>query len=197
MTEEPQTGALTHLLNQVGAGDEEAKSQFADMVYDELKEAAKRLLHRGGSGSLQPTALVNELFLRIFRKESFGKLRNRRYFFATAIDQMRKILVEHHRHRNRLKRGGQLTRVPMDEVLDQLLDDFEEQHRFDVEKLDVALKDLETHNDRQYKVICHRFYGGLTIAQTAELLDVSPGTVERDWRLARAKLFAQLRGSDK
>jgi len=197
MSEQEQVGTLTRLLAEAGAGDEQAKNRFAEMVNDELRQAAERLIRRGGGGSIQPTVLVNELFLKLCRQDCFRELRNRRYFFTAAIDQMQKILIDHHRRRNRLKRGGHLERAPLDEVLDQVIDDFEKEYQFEVEALGKALEDLKAHSERQYEVVRHRFFGGLTNAQTAELLDVSPGTVKSDWRLARAKLYDQLRGHDK
>lgn len=197
MSEEQKIGTLTRLIAKAGAGEKKAQSDFADMVYQELHEAAKRLVWRRGGGSLQPTALVNEFFLKLCSEDCLGELRNRRYFFTTAIDQMQKILIDHHRHKKRLKRGGHLNRVPLDENMNQLLNEFEKEHGFDIEALEKALEDLRRHSERQYEVVRYRFFGGLTNSQTAEILEVSVGTVERDWRLARAKLYDQLRVHEK
>ena len=187
---------LTQLLHKAGAGDVDAQTQLCDLVYEELREAAHGLLRRKHHGSMQTTELVHELFEKLLAEGALATMENRKYFFAAAVDQMGKILVDHHRRRQAQKRGGHYQRVPLDVALDAVLDDFKAKNRCDIEALDEALEGLKKYSFRQYEVVRHRFYGGLTNAQTAEVLGVAVGTVERDWRLARAKLHAQLRDED-
>jgi len=183
---------LTPLLQKAIDGDDDAESRFCRAVYQELRATAHALAQRATGGSLQPTALVHELFLKMFRRGGLKKACNRRYFFAVAVDQMRKLLIDHHRRRKRVKVGGGRRRIALDEVVDQLLVDFEGQNGFDVEALEAALSQLEIQNKRAHRVVIHKFYAGLTNRQTAELLGIGESTVEADWRLARAKLHELL-----
>jgi RNA polymerase sigma factor (TIGR02999 family) len=188
------TAELTIVLQRAATGDRSAQEQFCRLVYGELREAARFLLWDGQRASFEPSALVNELFVRVFERDLLKTADNRRYFFTAAVDQMRKILIDHHRRQRTLKAGGQRNRVPLDTVLDQVLCELESKTKCDLLALEDALKTLGRRQPRQAEVVRLRFYGGLNHRQIAELLDISVSTVEREWRLAKAKLYADLRG---
>lgn len=188
-------GKLTLLLNRASSGDREAHDEFCSLVYDTLCGVARDLLSREANSG-RSTSLVNDLFLQLLRSDRIRSMPNRRYFFAAATDQMRRILVDRYRRRSNRKSGGNLQQVPLDRVLDSVLDEYSATHQCTVMDIEAALEQIKSQNQRQYDVIVYRFYGGLSNEQTAELLDVSLGTVERDWRLARAKLHDYLGNSD-
>ena len=195
MVSEPDSRDLTSLLNRAREGDESAKHQFYQLVYDELKVIARGLVRRRPDDSIQSTQLVNELMLNFLGNGTLEKSVNRKFFFSVAIEQMRRILIDYYRSKKCLKRGGNMTSVPSDQALDRVVEVFEQTQQFDLEALENAMRRLQHQSPRQYEVVKYRFYGGLSVAETAEMLEVSTGTVERDWRLARAKLFAELRGT--
>jgi RNA polymerase sigma factor (TIGR02999 family) len=181
---------LTLLIQAALAGDMAAEDQLCVTIYDELHQVARHLVRR--QQSMSASSLVHDVYLKMFRREGLKKAPNRKYFFAVALDQMRKLLIDRHRKRKRLKAGGNRQQQPFDEVFDQILDDFVDRNGCHVEALEEALDRLRSASERQFNVVIHRFYGGLTGHQTADLLGVSVGTVERDWRLARAKLYSYL-----
>lgn len=183
---------LTQLVQAAASGDRVSEGHLCNYVYDELHKLAEQLLWDKEATSLQPTILVHELLSRVFKIRALRSACNRRYFFAVALDQMRKMLVDHQRKRRTIKHGGKMKRVLLDEALDQEIASLESQNELSLEALDIALESLKRTSPRQHEVIMHRFFGGATIEETAEVLDVSIGTVERDWRLARAKLHAML-----
>jgi RNA polymerase sigma factor (TIGR02999 family) len=156
------------------------------LVYDELRGVARRQL-RGGSDTLQATALVHEAYMRLAEDERVSS-RGRAYFFGAAARAMRQILVDHARVRSRAKRGGGETPLTLktgDAGVDSLTTDLLDLHR--------ALEVLEELNPRQARVVECRYFAGLDVNETAEALAVSPRTVKRDWMLARAWLFRELR----
>ncbi len=164
------------------------RSVLWSRVYDELRRVARRQL-RGGGDTLQATALVHEAYMRLTGDERVSS-RGRAYFFGAAAQAMRQILVDHARMRARAKRGGgekPLTLQTGDAGVDSLATDLLDLHR--------ALKALEDLNPRQARVVECRFFAGLDVNETAEALAVSPRTVKRDWMLARAWLFRELRAS--
>jgi RNA polymerase sigma factor (TIGR02999 family) len=186
--EEP--GEATRLLHAIQEGDDTAKDRLIDLVYDELRGiAAKLLFQEDPSPTLQPTALVHEAYLRLDRDGSLGSVPNRRYFFAAAAQAMRQVLVDHARRRHTEKRGEGWRRVPLDAVLDYF-----ERENLDVVALHEALDELATLDERQSQIVVLRFFGGFTIAEVAEQLGVSVSTVEGDFRLARAWLHQQIQG---
>jgi len=188
---------LTDLIRQAQNGNSAAEQQLFEAVNDELRQLAEYQTRRfGAQGMDQPTSLVNELFLKLFREDAFVDLKNRRYFFAVAIDQMRQILRNRFRHRKTQKRGGHLNRVPLDVALDDYLDELQNMYQFDFEALDEALNRLKhgTTSQRQYEVVNLRFLAGMTVKQTAELIGISERQVAIDWKLARAKLYTELKG---
>ena len=184
---------ITIFLGKAADGDRDAQEQFCQMVYEQLRDAANMLLWKGQRASYQPSALVNELFVRVFDRQLLKGIENRRYFFTAAADQMKKILIDHYRKKRTQKAGGKHQRVPIDGVLDQVLTNLKTRTKCDLEALEDALNSLAERNPRQAEIVQLRFYGGLTQEQIADLLDVSLSTVEREWRVARAKLYAELR----
>lgn len=174
---------VTQLLRDWSAGREEARDRLLGLVYDPLRVIAERHLHREREGhTLQPTALVHELYLRLVDQRSVA-WNDRTHFFAVAAQVMRRILVDHARRRNSDKRGGGVTPVTIGAALEVAA-----QEQFDVVALDVALQNLEQVFPQQAKIVELRFYGGLTIDETAEALGISAATVSREWTMARAWL---------
>jgi len=177
----------TQMLVAVSNGDRSAAARLMPAVYDELRLLAARCMTAERlDHTLQPTALVNEAYVRLIDQSSVD-WRGRAHFFAIAAEVMRHVLVDHARRRNAAKRGASAQRVTLTEsagVADS--DDI------DVVALDEALEELNRLNERQRKVIDLRFFGGLTIEEAAHVLEVSPQTVRLDWRMARAWLRQRL-----
>lgn len=188
MNEADAETGITALIKRA-AEDEEARNALYERVYGELKKSARRLLVRQDRDVLQTTAVVNEVLLRIEKSGCLADLGNRRIFFAVTATAMRQVLIDHYRERQARFEGRLNRQGPLDTVIDNV----QWQTRSDFETLAEELSRLELESPRQYCVIMHRFFGGRTAAETAELLEVSAETVHRDWRLARAKLFQRLR----
>jgi RNA polymerase sigma factor (TIGR02999 family) len=183
---------LTPLLGQARAGDEQARDELISLVYDELRRVATHLMRRERTDhTLSATAVVHEAVIRLLRDAGFDKARDRGDLLASAIRAMREVLIDHARRRGADRRGGRRQRVPLDLVVDY----FEEQ-RLDVVAVHEALHRMAECNERQAQVMTLRYFGRLTVAEVAAALGVSPVTVERDWRLARAWLRSQLVGKD-
>jgi RNA polymerase sigma factor (TIGR02999 family) len=183
-------GEATRLLHAIQEGDAGAKNRLIHLVYDELRDiAAGLLLQEDKSPTLQPTALVHEAYLRLDRDGALGGAANRSYFFAAAAQAMRQVLVDHARRRHTEKRGDRWRRVPLDTVLDYF-----DRENLDVVALHDALDELAALDERQSTVVVLRFFGGFTVAEVADQLDVSVSTVESDFRLARAWLHRQIKG---
>lgn len=186
----PDVGDVTRLLNQWNAGDADALNAVVAQVYAELRRIAGGLLRQERAGhTLQPTALVHEAYLRLIGVNEM-RIENRRHFYGAAATALRRILVDHARTRRAEKRGGpDAQRVPLDEAIDTPID-----VRLDFERLDEALETLADFAPAQAKVVELRYFVGLSIHETAELLDVSPATVKRHWAFARTWLFRELGG---
>jgi RNA polymerase sigma factor (TIGR02999 family) len=184
---------LTVLLSRIRDGDGEAERQFYAIVYDELRNVAARLVARNHHESINATIVVNELFIRISSSSFFNNVVNRRYFFAAATDQMRKLLIDYQRRKVTERKGGKVQISSLDEGLLSILEHIQNVNQLDVEDLDAALAKLKVENERQYQVVVLRFYGGRTNDEIAELLDVSTRTVQNDWRVARSKLYLELK----
>ena len=184
----PQSASeVSELLDAWSGGNPQALSHLMPLVVDDLRQVAARYLSGEGPGhTLQPTALVNEVFLRLAGRRTVH-WRNRAQFFAVAAEIMRRILVDHARRRRTERHGSGLVRVPLDDAIPLAEDDI------DVVALDEALQHLETLDPRQAKIVELRYFAGLTIEETAEILDVSPMTVKREWKTARLWLFRELR----
>jgi RNA polymerase sigma-70 factor (ECF subfamily) len=178
----------TGLLLKWGQGDETALNQLIPLVQRELHQIARRCMagERGGH-SLQATALVNEAYLRLINAKNV-EWHDRAHFLAVAARVMRRILVDHARAHRAQKRGGPATRVTFDEALVVT-----NQPREDFVALDDALEVLATFDERKSRVVELRFFGGLSVEETASVLKVSPATVMGDWRLAKAWLQREMR----
>lgn len=189
---QPDSVDITGLLRAWGGGDQGALDQLAPLVYTELRALARRYMRHERSGAtLQSTALVHETFLRLADAHDVN-WNDRVHFFALSAQIMRRILVDAARKRAAAKRGGGAIHVdhlsPVD--LDQLPDTHSD--ALSLCALDDALRSLAQVDPRRAKVIELRFFGGLSVEETAEVLEVSPQTIMRDWRLARAWLAREL-----
>ncbi|MCI0389298.1 MAG: sigma-70 family RNA polymerase sigma factor [Acidobacteria bacterium] len=183
----PSSEEISQLLVAWGNGDREALDQLMPLVYDELRRLAHRYLGRERAGhTLQTTALVNEAYLKLVNEREM-RWQNRAHFFAVAAQLMRMILVDYARRRNYAKRGGGAQRVSFDEALA-----VSEERGAELIALDEALKTLAEIDERKSQVAELRFFGGLSVEETAEVLKVAPVTVMREWRLAKAWLHREL-----
>jgi RNA polymerase sigma-70 factor (ECF subfamily) len=180
---------VTRALADLSRGDPEAADRLLPIVYREMKSLAAAYLRRERAGhTLQPTALAHDAFLRLVSQKSCT-WQNRAHFLGMAARVMRHILVDHARRRRAQRRGGGRTMVQLEEAQPGRTREVE----FD--ELDQALNDLARLSERQARMVELRYFGGLTIDETAEVLGVSPMTVKRDWTVARAWLFRELRGT--
>lgn len=182
-------GEITQLLVQWGDGDAEALDRLVPLVYDELRRLARHYLRKQGAHcTLQPTALVHEAYLRLV-KQTDVEFQNRAQFYGLAAKVIRDLLVDEARRGLAEKRGGAAVRVSMADAERQ-----PETTEFDLLELDEALRRLASNRPEHSRVVELRFFGGLTIAETAVVLGVSHSTVERDWSFARAWLYGELAG---
>ena len=182
---------VTELLRDWGAGDKTALDRLMPLVYDELHRLAHQYMRREKAGHLlQTSALINEAYLRLVDQPQV-RWENRSHFFGIAARLMRLILVDEARKRNSAKRGGRAIEVSLVEGANVA-----QEQAANVEALDDALKTLQAIDSRQSEIVELRFFGGLSIGETAEVLKVSPGTVMRDWTFARAWLRRQMDGAD-
>lgn len=176
---------VSELLVAWSDGDAAALEALTPLVYEELLSIARQVFRRERDDhTLQPTAVVNEAFLKLVAPGS--SFRNRAHFFAVASQAMRQILVDHARARNAQKRGGGATHIAVAEVADST------PALVDVIAVDTALTKLATLDRGQASIVELRYFGGLTVEETAEVLDISTPTVKRHWRLARAFLAREL-----
>jgi len=181
--------AVTQLLARWRSGDQQALDALMPLVYDELRRLARHHLRMERSDhTLQSTALVHEAYMRLAGRSS-PEWQNRAHFFGIAAHLMRQILVEHARGRDAAKRGGGATRLTLDESLVS-----SQQKDVDVIVLDKALQELTQLDAQQGRIVELRFFAGLTIEDTSEVLGISPATVKRDWVTARAWLFRAMTG---
>jgi RNA polymerase sigma-70 factor (ECF subfamily) len=181
---------VTGLLLQWGKGDASALERLVPLVHAELHRIAQRCMAGERVGhSLQATALVHEAYVRLVDAHAVP-WHNRNHFLAVAARTMRRILVDHARARQYQKRGGDRVKVSLDEALVVA-----DEPREDFVALNDALDALAAFDERKSRVIELRFFGGLTVEETAAILNVSPDTVMRDWRLAKAWLQCEMRGS--
>jgi RNA polymerase sigma-70 factor (ECF subfamily) len=180
----PAPEELSQLLRDWSNGDQAALDKVMPVVYQELRRLARHYMRRERADhTLQTTALVNEAYLRL---ADYKKMRwqSRTHFFAVSAQVMRRILVEHARSRNFAKRGGGVQKVELDETA------FVSAGRSaEVIAVDEALTELESWDARKGRIVELRFFGGLSIEETAEVLKVSPTTVQREWRSAKAWLY--------
>jgi RNA polymerase sigma factor (TIGR02999 family) len=178
---------VTQLLVAWSNGEQEALERLTPLVYNELHRLAHRYMERERrEHTLQSTALVHEAYQRLINLKDVG-WQNRAHFFAVSAQLMRRILVDYARSRRYNKRGGEWRQVPLDEAVAVFRD-----QRTDLVALDDALRTLAEIDPRKGRVVEMRFFGGLSIKETAEVLSVSAETVLRDWRLAKVWLLRQL-----
>lgn len=189
---------VTELLAAAGVGDTDARERLWLAVYDELKRVAtQQMACEAAGGTLQPTALVHEAYFRLF-PDGEGHFANRRHFFAAAAKAMRRIRIDDARKRKRLKRGGGRRALPIDDSPrgDSVGSDptpavFDDDPT-EVLAVDEALERLAVGHPRQADIVLYRYFAGLSARETADLLDVSPRTVDLDWRFAKAWLHKAL-----
>ncbi|MCA9167620.1 MAG: sigma-70 family RNA polymerase sigma factor [Planctomycetales bacterium] len=184
---------FTRLLDLASRDDASAKERLFQLVYDQLRAIASRLLKGQFAGDLQTTALVHEAFIKFERGNHLRNFANRKVFFSVAIRAMQQVLIDHQRHRLRALDGPKQTV----QSLDYLVDSIEERAQCKFDVLMKSLRRLEQESPRLHAVVTYRFFGGLSYSRLAELLDVSVGTAERDWRLARAYLLRMIEAHDK
>jgi RNA polymerase sigma factor (TIGR02999 family) len=180
---------ITLLLLRWREGDHTALNQLLPLVYDELRRLARHYLRRERGGhTLQSTALVHEAYLRL-AGENPPQFQNRAHFFGIAARVMREILMEHARAQKAAKRGGGACRLTLDESIA-----LPGQPDLDLLALDRALTELAALDEQQSRIVELRFFGGLTIEDTSEVMGISPATVKRDWVTARAWLYRAMTG---
>ena len=183
----PPLQDVTQLLRAWSDGEQEALDRLIPLVYSELHRLAHRYMGLERSAhTLQSTALVHEAYERLINLKDM-EWKNRAHFFAVSAQVMRRILVDYARSRRYSKRGGEWRQVPLNEAIAVFRD-----HRTDIVALDDALRALAGIDPRKSRVVEMRFFGGLSIKETAEVLNVSEETVQRDWRLAKVWLLRQL-----
>jgi RNA polymerase sigma factor (TIGR02999 family) len=178
---------VTRILAAIEQGRPQAAKELLPLVYDELRRlAARQLAHENPGQTLNATALVHDAYLRLVGEQTFA---NRRHFFAAAAESMRRILIENARRKGRLKRGGGAGRksVDLDAIPAEAPDD-------DVLALHEALERLAEHDATKAKLVELRFFGGLTLAEAANCLDMSLSSADRAWRYSRAWLYTDIDG---
>jgi len=180
---------ITALLVGYGRGDKEALDKLMPIVYDELRRQAARYLRREQAGhTLQTTALIHEAYVRLVDQRNV-QWQNRAHFFGIAAQMMRRILVDHARTKKRAKRGGSVIKVSLADATLPV-----NERDLDVVALDEALNRLAEIDEQQSRVVELRFFSGLTVEETAEVMHISPATVKRDWSMAKAWLHRELSG---
>jgi RNA polymerase sigma-70 factor (ECF subfamily) len=182
-----KTPQITELIDDWRSGQPEAFDKLFALVYDELRSLASGYMrHERSDHTLQTTALVNEAYLKLVSHKD-ALLENRLHFFAVAAKVMRQILIDHARARQYDKRGGKTIKISLDEAM--ILSD---ERAADFLALDAGLKTLAAIDARKSQVVELRFFGGMTIEETAEFLGISFNTVVRDWEMARAWLYRNI-----
>jgi RNA polymerase sigma-70 factor (ECF subfamily) len=188
MNETEAEKSITQILSEIKSGNETALHELLPVVYDELRRLANSYLRRERADhTLQPTALVHEAYLRLIGQNGI-EWQNRAHFFGVSARLMREILIEYARRRNRQKRGGALkTQIALDEAVS-----FSSQKQFDIVAVDDALSKLEQLDKRQARIVEMKFFGGLTVEEIGEVLNISPATVKREWSSAKLLLYKML-----
>ena len=182
---------VTTLLIDWSQGDRSALDRLMPLVYGELHQLAEHYMSREDPAhTLQSTALVHEAYLKLIDQQRV-QWKNRAQFFGVAAQMLRRILVDHARIAKAQKRGGEARKLSLDEAVDA-----PEARDLDLVALDDAMNALAQIDAQQSRVIELRFFGGLTVEETAEALDISPATVKRDWVTAKAWLFRELHSPD-
>jgi RNA polymerase sigma factor (TIGR02999 family) len=183
----------TELLNAWQAGDSKALTALAPLIEQELHYQARQFMRQERPDhTLQATALVNEAFMRLINHKKVP-WQNRSHFFAVAAHLMRLILIDHARARRTQKRGGLLIKLSLEDVQELAIDNC----NVDILDLNTALEELAILSPRQCQIVECRYFSGLTIEETAGVLDISPATVKRDWEFAKAWLLSRLEDGGK
>jgi RNA polymerase sigma-70 factor (ECF subfamily) len=182
-------GNLTSLLIEWQEGDPTALDRLTPLVYDELRRIAHRYVRRERNGhTLETTALVNEAYVRLAGSKNIA-WENRSHFFAATAQVMRHVLIDHARKRLYAKRGGDIQHVPLDDAVSEMT----VQRADELIVLNEALDELAKLDPRKARVVEMRYFAGLSLEETAEVLNVSLMTVRRDWRAAKAWLFRRMK----
>jgi len=180
--------SVTKLLEQWNSGDAEALDKLMPLIYEELRKMARRYMRQQNSGhTLQTTALIHEAYLRMVKLKE-KHFENRAHFFGVAAQAMRHILVDYARQRHTAKRGGGVRPISLEEAAI-----VSQERAAELVAFDEALKELEALSTRQSRVVELRYFGGLSIEETAKVLSVSPETVMRDWNMAKSWLHRALK----
>jgi RNA polymerase sigma factor (TIGR02999 family) len=182
---------ITGMLAAWAAGSEGALDRLIPVVYPEVRRIARRYLGRRPGESLESAALANEVYLKLIGAGTI-QCESRTHFLALCAQMSRRILVDHARKRRSAKRGGDALQVPLDEALLQA-----EACGIDVVALDRALEALAAIDGRKSRLVELRYFGGLSVEEAADVLEVSKETAKRDWKMARAWLYAELTGEQK
>jgi len=183
------TQGVTELIIELSNGKRDAVDRLLPLIYDELKRVAANYLRRERSDhTLQPTALVNEAYMKMIDITQVS-WQNKAHFIGVAANQMRRILVDHARNHNAQKRGGEFQILTLNEEIDK-----SDEESTDLIALDDALNELAKMDPVKAKIVELRYFGGLSTTETAEVLGVSPITVKRHWKLTKAWLYGQLSG---
>jgi len=185
---EPSMNEVTRILDAIGQGDAGAAEQLLPLVYDELRRlAAQRMAQEKPGHTLQPTALVHEAYLRLVGPGEERHWDSRGHFFAAAAEAMRRILVEQARRKQRVRHGGGRKRIDLDEACSVVVPPAD-----DLLALDEALARLAARDPVRAQLVTLHFFAGLTMPEAAQILGISLSTAERNWRFARAWLYAEL-----
>lgn len=183
---------ISQLLHAWSDGNREALDALLPLVYDELRRQAHRFLRRERQNhTLQTTALIHEAYLKLIEQNRVN-WQNRAHFFAISANLMRRILVNYAKAKHRVKRGGDAENLPLDETILIVSD----KRELDLLALDEALTRLAKMDERQAQIVELRYFSGLSIEETAEVLDISPVTVKRDWKMTKAWLHRELGGKN-
>ena len=189
--DESSPNEITEQLIAWSKGDEAALEQLIPAVYQELRRMADHYLRGEDTGhSLQPTALVHEAYLRLIDQTKV-EWQNRAQFFGVAAQMMRRILIDHAKAKHRVKRGGTAIKVMLDENAN-----FTQERASELLALDDALQSLAKMDERKSRIVELRYFGGLTVEETAQVLGISDKTVMRDWNLAKAWLYRELTANE-
>jgi RNA polymerase sigma-70 factor (ECF subfamily) len=181
------SNGVTRLLLELSNGNRDAVDALMPLIYDELRHLASNYLRRERlDHTLQPTALVNEAYLRMV-DQTRANWQNRAHFFGVAAQMMRRILVDHARAHAAEKRGHDFQKLSLDENIDKAVERSEE-----LVALDDALKTLVNIDEQKARIVELRYFGGLSVEETAEVLGVTPITIKRHWRMTKAWLFGQM-----
>jgi len=190
VTAESQSARVTNLIQLAIDGDREAEDQLLHLIYNQLRNLAREIArHSNPTGSVSATELVNEVWMKVFHNVK-PPIRGKQAFFSYVARAIRNLLVDHIRQRNSQTRGGDVEHIHLDE----LVLGYEAAAKTELLQLNEALEELKEENERQFRILELRFFGGMTMKQIAEHLGISLSTVESDWRSARAKLHLRLFG---